>query len=71
MDTEVGDDGQAGESGIPPGDILVEMNGVPVERVDALHRLLSEVSAGDIARLDVLRGTGRRTVEVVIGEAAA
>jgi S1-C subfamily serine protease len=54
-----------------PGDIVVEMNGRPVESVDDLHRLLSEVSAGDLARLAVLRGTERRIVEVVIGEAAA
>ena len=63
--------GPAGESGILPGDIVVEMNGRPVESVDDLHRLLSEVSSGDLARLAVLRGTERRIVEVVIGEAAA
>lgn len=32
---------------------------------------MTEVAAGNIARLDVLRGTERKLVEVVIGEAAA
>jgi S1-C subfamily serine protease len=63
--------GPAGESGILPGDIVVEMSGRPVESIDDLHRHLSEVAAGDLARLVVLRGTERRTVEVVIGESAA
>jgi S1-C subfamily serine protease len=47
------------------------MNGHPAESVDDLHRLLSEVVPGEPARLDVLRGTERRTVDVVIAEEAA
>jgi len=63
--------GPAGESGVLAGDIVVGMNGHPVESVDDLHRLLSEVAVRDLARLDVLRGTERKNFEVVIGEAAA
>lgn len=63
--------GPAGASGVLPGDIVVAMNGSPVESVDDLHRLLSEVAAGDFARLDLVRGTERRIVEVVVGEAVA
>jgi len=63
--------GPAGGSGVLPGDTVVEMNGHPVESVDDLHRLLSEVAAGDRARLHVLRGTEKMIVEVVIGEAAS
>jgi len=63
--------GPAGVAGVLGGDIVVEMNGRPVESVDDLHRLLSEVAVRDLARLDLLRGTERRIVEVVIGEAAA
>jgi len=50
---------------------VVGMNGQPVESVDDLHRLLSEVAVRDLARLDVLRGTERKVLEVEIGEAAA
>ena len=63
--------GPAVESGIQPGDIVVEMNGHPVESVDDLHRLLSEASVRELVRLDLLRGTERKIVEVLIGEAAA
>jgi S1-C subfamily serine protease len=63
--------GPAGDSGIRPGDIVVGMNGHAVESVDDLHRLLSEVVVGEPARIDVLRGSERSTVEVVIAEEAA
>ncbi len=63
--------GPAGVAGILPGDVVVAMNGTPVESVDDLHGLLSDAAAGEIARLDVVRGTERTTVEVAVGEAAA
>jgi len=63
--------GPAGNAGVQTGDIVVGMNGQPVESVDDLHRLLSEVAVRDLARLDVLRGTERKDLEVEIGEAAA
>ena len=63
--------GPAGVAGLQTGDIVVAMNGIPVESVDDLHRLLSEAAIGAIARLDVLRATERRVVEVALGEAAA
>ncbi|MGE5189988.1 MAG: S1C family serine protease [Gemmatimonadota bacterium] len=63
--------GPAGASGVLPGDIVVAMNATPVESVDDLHRLLSEVASGDIARLDVIRGTERKVVEVAVGDAVA
>lgn len=60
--------GPAADSGVFPGDIVVEVNGLPVESVDDLHRLLSEVEGGNRVRLDLLRGTERTAVEVVVGE---
>jgi S1-C subfamily serine protease len=63
--------GPAGKAGVQTGDIVVGMNGQPVESVDDLHRLLSEVAVRDLTRLDVLRGTERKVLEVEIGEAAA
>lgn len=62
--------GPAERGGVRPGDILVSMNGLPVESVDDLHRLLSEVDVGSLALLDLLRGTERLTAEVETGEAA-
>ncbi len=63
--------GPAGAAGLLAGDIVVAMNAIPVESVDDLLRLLSGATVGAIARLDVLRGTERRVVEVPLGEAAA
>ncbi len=62
--------GPAERGGIEQGDILVAMNGLPVESVDDLHRLLSEAAVGSLAQLDVLRGTERMTAEVETAEAA-
>lgn len=62
--------GPAERGGVRPGDILLAMNGLPVESVDDLHRLLSEVDVGSVALLDILRGAERLTTEVVTGEAA-
>jgi S1-C subfamily serine protease len=64
-------DGPANASGVRAGDILVEMNGTALESVDDLHRLLSEGEGMRLARLDLLRGTERRIVEVTVGESAA
>ncbi len=63
------EDGPAGRSGIHRGDILVEMDGHPVESVDDLHRLLSETAVRGVVRIDLLRGTERTAVDVEIGEA--
>ena len=54
-----------------PGDIVVAMNGRPVGSVDDLHRVLSDVEAGSLSRLELLRGNERLTKEIVTGEAAA
>jgi len=42
-----------------------------VESVDDLHRLLSGIAVKDVVRIDLLRGTERKTADVEIGEAAA
>lgn len=63
--------GPAKRSGILPGDILVEMNGHPVESVDDLHRLLSDIAVGGMVRIALVRGTDRKVADVEIGESAA
>ncbi len=63
--------GPAKRSGIIPGDILVEMNGHPVESVDDLHRLLSDIAVGGVVQIALVRGTERKAADVEIGESAA
>ena len=64
-------DGPAAGSGILRGDILVEMNGHPVESVDDIHRMLSEIPVGNVVSIALLRGAERKTAEVKTVEAAA
>lgn len=64
-------EGPADRGGVLPGDVVVAMDGLPVESVDDLHRILSEADIGSPALLEVLRGDERVTMEVVTGEAAA
>jgi S1-C subfamily serine protease len=63
--------GPAKRSDILPGDILVEMNGHPVESVDDLHRLLSDMAVGGMVRIALVRGTEWKVANVEIGESAA
>jgi len=63
--------GPAHASGILRGDILIEMNGHPVESVDDLHRLLTDVAVKGLVRIGLLRGTDRVTADVEVGESAA
>jgi S1-C subfamily serine protease len=62
--------GPAAKAEIAPGDIVLEMNGTPVESVDDLHRLLSEATVREIARITILRGVERRVLEVPVAEPA-
>jgi S1-C subfamily serine protease len=58
--TEVVSDTPSSRAGVRDGDIIVGFDGIPVERTDDLHRLLTGERAGVTAPLRVLRG-----VEVV------
>ncbi len=55
----------AGKAGLQEGDVIVALEGEPVEGVDVLHRLLSEERIGKTARLTVLRGARRLELKVV------
>jgi S1-C subfamily serine protease len=55
----------AAEAGVRDGDLVVRFGETWVERVDDLHRLLTEERAGEPVPLTVLRGTERRTITVV------
>jgi len=50
-------------AGIAPGDLLLGANGNPVETLDDLQRVMVLGQPADLA-LEVLRGGGRRTLEI-------
>lgn len=54
----------AAKAGLQEGDVIVALEGEPVEGVDVLHRLLSEERIGMSTRLAVLRGS--RKIDVVL-----
>jgi serine protease Do len=65
----VEDDSPAARAGLERGDLLVELNGKPLEGVDDLYAAL-DGAAADALELTVLRGTEQRTVRVEFGEAS-
>jgi len=55
----------AAKAGLQEGDVIVALEGEPVEGVDVLHRLLSEDRIGVTTRVTVLRGSKRIEFKVV------
>jgi S1-C subfamily serine protease len=52
-------------SGLREGDVIVGFANQPVDRLDALHRLLTEERIGSPAALSILRGVERRSLIIV------
>jgi S1-C subfamily serine protease len=61
-------DGPAVAAGLRDGDLIVSFDGMAVENLDDLHRLLTEARIGTRARIGVLRGTARLDLEVPVRE---
>lgn len=56
--------GPAVESDLRPGDLIVGVNGAPVNGIDALHRHLSRWPVGSPLALDVIRRTRSLKIEL-------
>ncbi len=54
----------AAKAGLQEGDVIIELEGEPVEGVDVLHRLLTEERISVGTRLTVLRGSKRLEFKV-------
>jgi serine protease Do len=61
----VEDDSPAAKAGLERGDLLVELDGKPLERIDDLYSALDANSDG--LSLGVLRGADRRDVRIEFG----
>ncbi len=61
--------GAAHKAGMQDGDIIIEVGGVPVEKVSAIRAYLSEKSPGDNLVLKVLRGSSEMVFELILQEA--
>jgi S1-C subfamily serine protease len=61
-------EGPAAAAGVLEGDIIVDLGGTAVIRIDDLHRLLTDERIGRRERLTLLRGVDTLTVEVELRE---
>lgn len=60
--------GPADKAGLKPGDLVVAINGTPVDRASTMGRMVSSMTPGETARLTVIRGGAERlTIAVIIG----
>jgi S1-C subfamily serine protease len=60
--------GPAAQADLQPGDLIVAVNGEPVDGIDTLHRLLGRVPPGSELRLQIVRRTQRLTVALTARE---
>ena len=63
--TEVVDGGPAAEAGIAPGDVILEVDGDPVDDVDHIAWLAGHLSVGEPVEVQLQRGNQQMTVELV------
>lgn len=69
--TEVITGGPAQLAGVRAGDLIVGLDGVPVNSIDDIHRLLNRVAPGSQIRLTILRGGERLEVATALLEQTA
>ncbi|HXQ63637.1 MAG TPA: DegQ family serine endoprotease [Steroidobacteraceae bacterium] len=56
------------KAGIRPGDVILAVNGTPIERSGQLSAAISQLKPGSTAEIEVWRGKGSRKIEVEIAE---
>lgn len=64
--TSVIDDGPAAGAGLAPGDVVVEVNGQPVENADTLGYRLDTAGVGSKAEITVLKRGKRHRLDIVL-----
>lgn len=60
--------GPADKAGVKMGDVILELNGNPINDVNALRNSVASAGAGSEATLTVLRNGNRQQVQVKLGE---
>ncbi len=65
---QVIEDGPAEKAGVKPGDIILSVDGRPVERSDQLPSMVSAIAPGKDAKVEVWRDRGSKTLSVKVGQ---
>lgn len=58
----------AGKAGIEPGDILLSINGEPVQDTPRMLTQIAQLAPGSVARVKVIRGGKELEIAVTVGE---
>jgi serine protease Do len=66
--SQIIEDGPAQKGGVKNGDVILSVNGRPVERSTQLPSVISAIKPGDTARLEVWRDGATKTVNVKVDE---
>jgi serine protease Do len=66
--TEVFEGDPAALGGIQPRDIIISVNGIPVETTLDLTRTIAGIQVGDTARIEAVRNRERRSFDVTIAK---
>jgi S1-C subfamily serine protease len=61
----------AKDAGLRAGDVVISWNGKPIDKSSDLIRLVAMTEIGSKARVEVIRGGSRLTVEVIVSERPA
>jgi S1-C subfamily serine protease len=67
--TNVMDDGPASAADLRPGDVVVEIDGKPVDQPEAINYRLATQAVGATVELGILRQGKRETVKVTLAQA--
>ncbi|MEC8109699.1 MAG: DegQ family serine endoprotease [Pseudomonadota bacterium] len=66
--SSVNEDGPAAKGGIQPGDVIVEFDGKPIEKMRDLPRIVAETDIGAKVKVELFRQGKLETVTVTLGE---
>ena len=66
--SSVNEDGPAAKGGIQPGDVIVKFDGMLIEKMRDLPRIVAETDIGAKVKVELFRQGKRETVTVTLGE---